>query len=484
MTEFSHSLDVSVPGLDQLFVGGRWVDAVDSARTPVVSPATEDVLAQVAMPGISHADECADAAHRAFYEGPWSNTSVDERIAACETLCTALESRLVPLNRAWTLESGPTLAHSEIINSVVGQSVWRQMLDFAAGIDWEENRDGATVIREPIGTVLSIMTFNGPVILMGMKVIPALLAGCTVVAKFAPESQLTSRLIAEAVEEADLPEGVLSILAADTPVTQHLVSHDKIDMVSLTGGTAIGVDIVKRTADRLARTIMELGGKSPAILLEDVDLDQAFDTLIGGSTGFMGQVCVSLSRVLAPRSRYDEVVEALAERYRAIRLGDPLSDNVDQGPISVERGRDRVESYVAGATREGAQVAAGGQRPDGFERGWWYEPTLLANVDNQMTIAREEVFGPVTAVIAYDDDADAVAIANDSDFGLAASVYTSDTDRGWEIARQLQSGTVAINMAGISFAAPFGGYKKSGWGKECGPEGILAFTQTKQVVSA
>jgi len=351
-------------------------------------------------------------------------------------------------------------------------------------MSWEESRDGATVLREPVGPALAIMTFNGPIVLMGMKVIPALLAGCTVIAKFAPESQLTSRLIAEAIEEAGFPEGVLSVLAADTAVTQHLVSHECIDIVSLTGGTSIGVDVVKRTADRLARTIMELGGKSPAILLDDVNLDDALETLVGGSTGFMGQVCVSLSRVLAPRARYDEVIEALAARYRAIRLGDPLSRDIDQGPLSVQRGRDRTESYVAHALSEGARIVAGGKRPDGFERGWWYEPTLLADVSNGMKIAREEVFGPVTVVIPYDGDDAAIELANDSDFGLAASVYTQDPARGMRVARDLQSGTVAMNMAGISFAAPFGGYKKSGWGKECGPEGIMEFTQVKQIVCA
>ena len=483
MTSFSHQLDIAIPGLDQHYIGSRWVEADSADRHPVISPSTEDELARVAMPTIADADRAADAAHAAFHSGPWPRLSVEDRIDVCARLCDELEKRLPELNRAWSLEAGPTIAHGEIINDMVGTMVWRQMLEFARQIDWEEDRDGAKVLREPIGTALSIMTFNGPIVLMGMKVIPALLAGNTVIAKFAPESKLSSRLLAEAAAAADLPEGILSMLCADTPVTQHLVEHPRIDIVSLTGGTAIGIDVVKRTADRLARTIMELGGKSPAILLEDVDLDKALETLVGGSTGFMGQICVNLSRVLAPKSRYNEVVDALAAHYQAFRLGDPLSPDSDQGPLSVERGRNRTEAYVAGALREGAEVAAGGKRPDGFDRGWWYEPTLLRAVDNQMTVAREEVFGPVTVVIPYEGDEEALAIANDSDFGLAASIYSQDTDRAWKIARQLQSGAVAINMAGISFAAPFGGYKNSGWGKECGPEGILAFTQVKQIVA-
>ena len=375
-------------------------------------------------------------------------------------------------------------SHGELINDLVGASIWRKMLSTASDIPWEEQRDDALLLREPIGTVLSIMTFNGPIILMAMKVIPALLAGCTVIGKHAPESQLTSRLLSAAVNEANLPPGVLTLLPAGTEVTQHLVSHPSIDMVSLTCGTAVGIDVVKRTADRLARTTLGLGGKSPAIILEDADLEQTMATLVPGSTSYMGQVCVSLSRVLAPASRYNEVVEALAEKYREIQFGDPLDPNSQQGPISVERGRIRTEAHVERAKQQGARVVTGGRRPSQFDRGWWYEPTLLANADHSMDIIHQEVFGPVTAVVPYSDQEQAIELANDSDFGLAASIYSSDEAAAMNIARRLQSGSVAINTAGISFMQPFGGYKKSGWGRECGAEGILEFTQIKQVIRA
>ena len=375
-------------------------------------------------------------------------------------------------------------SHGELINDLVGASIWRKMLSTASDIPWEEQRDDALLLREPIGTVLSIMTFNGPIILMAMKVIPALLAGCTVIGKHAPESQLTSPLLSAAVNEANLPPGVLTLLPAGTEVTQHLVSHPSIDMVSLTGGTAVGIDVVKRTADRLARTTLELGGKSPAIILEDADLEQTMATLVPGSTSYMGQVCVSLSRVLAPASRYNEVVEALAEKYREIQFGDPLDPNSQQGPISVERGRIRTEAHVERAKQQGARVVTSGRRPSQFDRGWWYEPTLLANADHSMDIIHQEVFGPVTAAVPYSDQEQAIELANDSDFGLAASIYSSDEAAAMNIARRLQSGSVAINTAGISFMQPFGGYKKSGWGRECGAEGILEFTQIKQVIRA
>jgi acyl-CoA reductase-like NAD-dependent aldehyde dehydrogenase len=318
---------------------------------------------------------------------------------------------------------------------------------------------------------------------MGMKIIPALLAGCTVIIKHAPESALTSRLIAEAIREADFPPGVVSVLAAGTRVSQHLVGHPGVDMVALTGGTEIGIDVVKRTAERLARTALELGGKSPAIIADDADIDEVIETLGPGSSGYMGQVCVNLSRVIAPRHRYNEVVDALANYYGSIQVGDPFDESIDQGPLAAARARDRVERYVDIAKKEGASVVTGGHRPAHLNRGWFYSPTLLAEVTNDMTIAQEEVFGPVTAVIAHDGMEDAINIANDSRFGLACSIYTKDKETALNAARKIRSGAVAINSAGVSLTQPFGGYKQSGWGRECGPEGILEFTQIKQVMS-
>ena len=476
-------LDIDIPGLDRQFIGGSWTAPSNQNSVDVISPSTEEVLTRAANPTIADADAAAAAAHAAFYRGPWPRMGVDERTETCARLCDALEKRLDVLNRAWAFESGATIAHGEMINSGAGVAVWRGALEAAPNLPWQEARDGALILREPIGTVLGILTFNGPIVLMGMKIIPALLAGCTVVVKHAPESPLTARLIAEAIEEAGFPEGVLSVLAADTPVTQHLVSHPDIDMVALTGGTVIGVDVVQRTAPRLARTALELGGKSPAIIGQDADLDEVMGTLCDGASGFQGQVCVSLSRILAPKERYDEVTDAFAERYASFRVGDPFDPETDRGPLAVERARDRVARYVASAIEEGAQVVTGGKRPDHLSRGWYFEPTLLANVNNAMTVAQEEIFGPVTCVIPYESIEEAVAIANDSPYGLAASIYTNDQDLALQVARDIRAGSVAINQAGVSLTQPFGGYKQSGWGRECGPEGILEFTQIKQVVT-
>lgn len=481
MTAHPDSLDVHIHGLDAQFIGGYWQQGT-GAMVDVISPTTEEPVARVALPTTQDADAAVLAARTAFDTGAWPSLSVSERIAVCTRLCDALEARLPALNRAWAFESGATIAHGEMINDGAGVSIWRGALANARRAQFEEDRGDVLLLREPVGTVLGIMTFNGPIVLMGMKIIPALLAGCTVIVKHAPESPLTSRLIAEAIQEAAFPPGVVSVLAADTPVTQHLVGHPGIDMVALTGGTAIGVDVVKRTADRLARTALELGGKSPAIITDDVDLDEVMQTLGVGSTGFMGQVCVNLSRVLAPRSRYNEVVDALASHYRSLKIGDPFDTSTDRGPLAVERARTRVESHVAQARADGARVVAGGRRPAHLNRGWFYEPTLLADVDNAMHVAQEEIFGPVTAVIPYSGVEEAIAIANDSRFGLACSIYSRDTSLAQSMARRIKAGSVAINMAGVSLTQPFGGYKQSGWGRECGMEGILEFTQIKQVV--
>lgn len=476
----------AIKGLDKVFIANAFVPSAGNDMEAVICPADEEPVATVVMPTREDADRAVAAARRAFDEGPWPRMSMEARADACARLADALERRLDAMNLAWMLEAGAPMAHGEMINTGAGRMIWRNAIEKARTISFEELREGpmgtALIRREPLGVVLSILTYNGPVVLMGMKVIPALLAGCPVIIKPAPESPLTSRLVAEAVEEAGLPEGVVSILAAATEVTQHLVGHPGVDMVALTGGTAIAVDVVNRTAPRLARTILELGGKSPAIIADDAPLDTVMPTLVDGASGFLGQVCVSLSRVLVSEKRYDEVVDAMANAYRNLKVDLPWAEGVDRGPIAVKRGRDRAEAMVQRAVEQGARVVAGGRRPAHLNRGWFYEPTLLADVTNDMEIAQEEVFGPVTAVIRYKDMDHAIAIANDSKFGLASSIYTQNAELAMDVARKIRSGGVAINAAGVSLTEPFGGFKQSGWGRECGLEGILEFTDQKQIL--
>lgn len=477
-----HVLDVDVPGADQVFIAGEWISPAESGLIDVIDPTTEEVLTQVARPGIAEADAAVAAARRAFDSGPWPRLAVGERIDKVRTFTDALEKRLDSLNRAWAFESGPTMAHAEIINNGAGVISWQTALRLAAETPWEENRGDAIIRREPMGTVLAILTNNGPTVLMGMKVVPALLAGCPVIVKHAPESQLSAHIIAEAARESELPTGVISFLPAETDVTQYLVSHDGIDMVTVTGNQAIATDIVNRTSARLARTALELGGKSPAILGGDFDMDAVVPNVAGGAQPFNGQVCVALSRILVPQARYDETVDALVAYFEALTLGDPFDPSADRGPMSVHRAVARVEGFVSGAKAQGANVACGGKRPSGILKGYFYEPTVLRDVTPDMTVAREEVFGPVTVVMPYGDIDEAVAMANDTEYGLAASVFTPDDDLALDIARRIRSGTVGVNVAGMSLAQPFGGVKKSGWGRECGVEGILEFTDLKQML--
>jgi len=483
-TSSAHAIDFGLPHPDGVFVAGEWRKPAEPGVIDVFDPTTEEVLVQVARPGAAEADAAVAAARDAFDHGPWPRMTPQERVGIVRRFTRAMEDSMGDLNKAWALESGPTLTHAEIINNGAAVMTWNTALDLAPMLPWEEKRADAIIRREPTGTVLAILTNNGPTVLIGMKVVPALLAGCPVIVKHSPESQLSAHIIAELSRQAGFPPGVLSFLPAETDVTQYLVSHDGLDMVSVTGSQAIAVDIVQRTSKRLARTIMELGGKSPAILAEDVDLDVVVPELAEGAQAFNGQVCVALSRILVPRSRYQETIDAFVSYFSGLKLGDPLDRSTARGPLSVARALTRVEDFVLGAVADGAKIACGGKRPDGITTGYFYEPTVLYDVTPQMRVAREEVFGPVTALIPYDTIEEAVDIANDTDYGLAASVYSADAEVALDLARRIRSGTVGVNIAGMSLGQPFGGVKKSGWGRECGAEGILEFTDIKQMLLA
>ncbi|MFJ8812970.1 aldehyde dehydrogenase family protein [Amycolatopsis thermoflava] len=479
-------LDVEIPGLDKLFIAGDWVQPAGDETMDVVMPSTEEVIATVPSPSFADADAAVAAARAAYDEGPWPRMTPKERAAVCRRFADELESRMDTLNRAWTYESGYPKSHGDMINTGAAKMIWDHAIEIAPTLPWEEKRVSAAsevlIQREPTGAVLAILTYNGPVVEMGMKVIPGLLAGCPIIFKFAPDSQLTSRLIAEAAAAAGFPRGVISCLAAGLETSQYLVSHPDIDMVHMTGGVPVAVDVVKRTADRLARTALELGGKSPAIIADDADLDAVLPTLVPGCVGGLGQVCVALSRILVSRERYDEVVDRLAEAFRALKVGDPFDPSVNFGPLGNERALLRTEAMLARAVAQGAKVVAGGRRPAHLDRGFYFEPTLLRDVHENMDIAQDEVFGPIVVVMAYDDIDDAVRIANGTKSGLAASVYSADAEWALSIARRIRSGSVAINLAGVCLTEPFGGVRQSGWGRECGAEGILEFTDIKQVL--
>jgi aldehyde dehydrogenase (NAD+) len=329
----------------------------------------------------------------------------------------------------------------------------------------------------------AISPWNVPLFIAAAKLGPSLVAGCTVVFKPAPETPLDALRLAELFDEAGLPHGVLSVVPAGREVGEHLVSHPGVDKVSFTGSTAAGKKIGAICGSQLKRFSLELGGKSAAILLDDVNLAEALPMLLPNAIMNNGEACIAQTRILAPRDRYQEVVDAVVEKVAAMKVGDPLDPTVEVGPLVAERQRDRVEGYFKIGQDEGAKIALGGGRPSAMDKGWFVDPTVFVNVDNSMRIAQEEIFGPVLAVIPYDGgDDNAVSIANDSHYGLCGSVWTGDSERGLKVARGVRTGTYMLNSpVPVDFTTPFGGYKESGMGREFGPDGLELFLEKKSI---
>ena len=387
-----------------------------------------------------------------------------------------------------TNEMGAPLIFSQLAQVLAPAMIFNYYAGLAATFAFDEVRTGllspeVLVTKEPVGVVGAIAPWNVPLFLASAKLAPSLLAGCTVVYKPAPETPLDAFRLAEIFADAGLPDGVLSVVPAGREVSEHLVTHPDVDKVTFTGSTAAGRRIGGLCGEQLKRCTLELGGKSAAILLDDVDLAQALPALLPNALMNNGQACIAQTRILAPRDRYTEVVEALVDAVETSwPVGDPLDLGTAIGPLVAARQRDRVEGYIRSGQEEGAKVATGGGRPGGFERGYYVEPTVFADVNNAMRIAQEEIFGPVLVVIPYDGDDQAVALANDSDYGLCGSVWTADNDRGLGVARQVRTGTYMLNSGTpIDFATPFGGYKQSGVGREFGPEGLEPFLESKSI---
>jgi acyl-CoA reductase-like NAD-dependent aldehyde dehydrogenase len=338
------------------------------------------------------------------------------------------------------------------------------------------------LVREPVGVVGAIIPWNAPIGLITYKIAPALLAGCTVVLKCSPEAPGDAYVVAEIAEAIGLPAGVLNVLTADREVSELLVRDPRVDKITFTGSTAAGQRIAAICGERIARCTLELGGKSAALILDDMDLQQAAAALAGAECMLAGQVCSSLTRIIVSRQRHDELVEALACAFSQVRVGDPFDSATQMGPLVSSRQRDRVEGYIAKGQEQGAVLVTGGGRPKDLDRGYYVEPTVFAQVDNSSVIAQEEIFGPVLTVIPVDDEARIVATANDTVYGLNASVFTHDVDRARQVAGRLRSGTVGHNAFRTDFGIAFGGFKQSGIGREGGTEGLLPFLETKTVI--
>lgn len=469
---------------EHFYIGGEFIAPEGTGTIEVISPHTEQVIARVPEGTTADMDRAVAAARTAF-DGEWSRTTPAERAATLSALSLAIQTRMDEFAGCITSENG-----SPFVFSQMGQVFASTMvLDYYAGLAqtfaFEEVRNGvmgpALIRREPVGVAAAIVPWNVPLFTAMLKIAPALLAGCTVVLKPAPETPLDAYLLAECLEEVGLPKGVVNIVTAGREVGEHLVRHPGIDKIGFTGSTAAGRAIAAAAGEQLKRVTLELGGKSASIFMADADLAVAVPAALG--SGFMnnGQACVAQTRILAPRDRYSEVVEALVEHTRKEVVGDPMDPSTTIGPLVAARQRDRVEGYIATAQKEGGKVAVGGGRPSSQSTGWYVEPTIVIDVEAGHTIAQEEVFGPVVSVLAYDSPADAIRIANDSEYGLSGSVFTADVAAGIDVARQVRTGTYTVNGFALEFAGPFGGYKSSGLGRELGPEGLSAYLESKSI---
>ncbi|ORA11959.1 aldehyde dehydrogenase [Mycobacterium arosiense] len=468
----------------ELLIGGDW-RSQGSEWLDVVSPSTEELVTKVRHAETADIDDAVIAARTAFDRGPWPRMSPEERAEVIRSAIQLLAARRDEIATLVTREMGAPYSDTvgQQIPGALGMA--KAFTRYSADMSRATSRNGrlgwALIEQEPVGVVGAIVAWNAPFYFSILKVIPALLAGCTVVLKPAEETPISAFHLGEALYAAGLPAGALSIVPGDRGVGAHLVSHPGVDKVAFTGSTAAGRVIGATCGQMLKRSSLELGGKSAAIVLEDADLADTTPWLSAGAFYNSGQVCAALTRVLAPRRRYDEVVDSLAAAATKLRIGDPFSPDTEVGPLVSARQRYRVEGYLEIAKQEGAIVAAGGGRPSGLDRGYYLEPTVFAGVDNDMRIAREEIFGPVAVVIPYEDVDQAIAIANDSPYGLHGGVYTSDPDAGVAVARRIVTGSVSVNSFTLNSDAPFGGRKSSGYGREFGPEGIAEYLEYKTI---
>jgi len=472
---------------DRIYVGGRWVPSTGTDTIEVVSPRTEDVVATVPHAGAGDVDAAVAAARAAFDRGPWPRLTPAERVERLRPFADRYAERTDELAALVTEEIGSTITFSQLAQSLAPSMMIGSFLDLAAQHPWEERRPtvmgGTSLVRRlPVGVVAAVVPWNVPQVVTVAKLVPALLAGCSVVVKPSPESPLDAFFLAELLDAADLPEGVVSVLPAGREVGEHLVCHPGVDKVAFTGSTAAGRRIAELCGARLKRVSLELGGKSAAIVLDDADAGKTAEGLRFASFMNTGQACAAQTRILAPRHRLGEVVDAVAAMADDLVIGDPRDAATEIGPLVARRQQERVTGYIELGVAEGARVVTGGPGlPDEVDRGWYVRPTVFTDVDNAMRIAREEIFGPVLCVIPYDDEDDAVALANDSEFGLAGSVWTSDPERGLAVAGRVRTGTTGVNHYAADFGSPFGGFKASGIGREYGPEGLDEYVELQAI---
>lgn len=472
---------------DRFFIGGEWVRPFSVAQFDVITPSTEVLYCRVAEAALADVDRAVAAARLAFDRGPWPQMPYAERAGYLQAMAREVAARADDLGEVWISEVGVISGVAKATVRTVADT-YEYYAGLADAFEFQERHtpqaggNAGFLVREPVGVVGAIVPWNGALGLIAYKIAPALLAGCTVIIKSSPESPGAALMMAEVAQSVGLPPGVINAITADREVSELLVRHPGVDKITFTGSSAAGKKIGAICGERIARCTLELGGKSAALILDDYDLGEAARSICGSAILLSGQVCSSLTRLVVSRHRHDEFVEALSAAFREVKVGDPFAEEIQMGPLAMRRQRERVENYIAKGRNEGATLAAGGSRPRHLDRGFFVEPTVFANVDNNMTIAREEIFGPVVSVIPVADEKAAIEVANDTVFGLNASVFTQDAARAYDVARQLRAGTVGHNSWRTDFSIAFGGFKQSGIGREGGREGLLPFLEVKTII--
>ena len=466
----------------QHYIDGRWVEpVVTGARFPVIDPATESQVAEICMGSAADVDLAVAAASRAF--ASFAVTPLDARLDALRRINEVFKRRFDEMADAITTEMGAPRDMAREAQAAAGPGHIEATIKAAQQLDWEVRIDGSNVVREPIGVCGLVTPWNWPINQILAKVAPAIAAGCTMVLKPSEQAPLSAQLIAEFIDEAGLPAGVFNLVHGNGPSVGHAMSaHPDIEMMSFTGSTRAGVDVAKTAADTIKRVAQELGGKSPNLIFADADLSRALGNAIRRCFYNTGQSCNAPTRLLVEASVYERAVELIRPLAEATKVGDPRQPGRHLGPLSSRIQFERVQRYMQIGIDEGARLVAGGPgRPEGIDRGFFVKPTVFADVHNGMRIAREEIFGPVLSMIPFKDIDDAIAIANDTPYGLAAYLFTSDLDKARSVARRLRAGSVHINGAGQGYMEPFGGFKQSGNGRECGTYGLLDFLELKSI---
>jgi aldehyde dehydrogenase (NAD+) len=466
------------------YIDGKWVKPADPKPFDVIDPATEKPIGRISLGAKADVDKAVSAARRAFET--FSRTTREERIALLEKILAAYQAHLPELAETISLEMGAPMGLATAAQAPSGMAHLMKAIEVLRNYKFEEQRGTTRILKEPVGVCGFITPWNWPVNQILCKVAPALAAGCTMVLKPSEIAPLSGMVVADILHEAGVPAGVFNLVNGDGPgVGVAIASHPGIDMVSFTGSTRAGIEVAKNAAPTVKRVTQELGGKSANIILEDADLEKMVKGGVRACFTNSGQSCNAGSRMLVPRSKMPQAVAAAKAAAEAVRVGDPRAEGTTLGPVVSKAQFDKIQKLIESGIADGAELVTGGPgRPEGLNSGYFVRPTVFANVKNDMRIAREEIFGPVICLVPYDDEEQAIAIANDTDYGLSGYVASKDPSHAMRVASRLRTGNVHINGAGPDFGAPFGGYKQSGNGREWGEEGFEEFLEVKAVMGA